>query len=466
MLNYFPKYFSNRAIILYLSALAVVSVVFFSKMLPFIWWLFGLTEVLGFFYFSNLLTQKWGNITPATFTRKIFRTSLIIRISWVIFSYFFYILMTGKPFEFSAADSLLYQRIADNLAETGFGNYENVFFGMDVSDRGYGTYLGTLYMIVGNGVIIPRFIKAILGSLMCILVYKLAKRNFGEEVGRMAAIFCMLMPNMIYYSAIHLKEAEMVFLAIWFVERADHLVRNHKYTFLTIMPTLLIASSLFFFRTILGVTALFALMTTLMFSSSRVMSWGKRVVTTIWVVVTITYFIGGRIAGEIEETWQARKGNQELSMQWRAEREGGNKLAKYASSAVFVPLIFVIPFPTMVNTPNQENQQLLHGGNYIKNILAFFVIFAIYYVLRNKLWKDYLLLGSFTIGYLILIALSAFAQSERFHQPALPFLLILAAFGVSKITNANKKLFQWYMAFIFVAIIAWSWFKLAGRGLA
>ena len=465
MLNYFPKFFSNRAIILYLSALVIVSVVFFAKMLPVIWWAFGLVEVIGFFYFSNKLTRKWGNITPESFTKKILTTSLILRISWVIFSYFFYIFMTGKPFEFSAADSLLYQRIATNLADTGFGNYENVFFGMEVSDRGYGTYLGTLYMIFGNGVIIPRIIKAILGSLMCVLVYKLAKRNFGEEVGRMAAIFCMLMPNMIYYSAIHLKEAEMVFLAVWFVERADNLIRHHRYTLMSIVPTLLIAASLFFFRTILGVTALFALLTTLMFSSTRVMSWGKRVVTTIWVIVAITYFVGGRIAGEIEETWLARKGNQELSMQWRAEREGGNKLAKYASSAIFVPLIFVIPFPTIVNTPGQENQQLLHGGNYVKNILAFFVIFALVYVIRYKLWKDYLMVGSFTVGYLILIALSAFAQSERFHQPALPFLLILAAFGISKITNAEKKLFTWYMVFIFVAIVAWSWFKLAGRGM-
>jgi len=302
--------------------------------------------------------------------------------------------------------------------------------------------------------------------LVCVLIYRLGARNFGEAVGRMASIFCMLMPNLIYYSGLHLKEVEMVFLTVWFVERADFLIRNKKYSFLTILPTLLIASSLFFFRTVLGITALFALFTTLMFSSKRILSWSKRVVMTIWVIVTVVYFIGGRIANEVEGIWQARVSNQASSLEWRAKREGGNTLATKASSAVFAPLILVIPFPTIVNTPGQENQQLLNGGNYVKNIMAFFVMFALFWIIKENKWRDYLLIGSFTLGYLIVIALSAFAQSERFHQPALPFLLLFAAFGISKMSNNEKKYFKWYMAFIFVAIVGWSWFKLAGRGLA
>ena len=77
-----------------------------------------------------------------------------------------------------------------------------------------------------------------------------------------------------------------------------------------------------------------------------------------------------------------------------------------------------------------------------------------------------MLLGSFTIGYLIIIALSAFAQSERFHQPVVPFELLFAAFGISIMTNKDKKYFRWWMIFIFIAIVGWSWVKLAGRDLA
>ena len=60
--------------------------------------------------------------------------------------------------------------------------------------------------------------------------------------------------------------------------------------------------------------------------------------------------------------------SQQQSMEWRAEREGGNQFAKYASKSIFAPMIMVIPFPTMVETPGQENQRMIHGGNYVKNI--------------------------------------------------------------------------------------------------
>jgi 4-amino-4-deoxy-L-arabinose transferase-like glycosyltransferase len=320
-------------------------------------------------------------------------------------------------------------------------------------------------MIFGNGVIIPRLFKAVLGSLLCVLIYRLANRNFGEAVGRMAAIFCMLMPNLILYAGIHMKEAEMVFLTVWFIERADALIRVHKYTFLTVLPTLLIGGSLFFFRTVLGVTAMFALFTALIFSSRRVMSMSNRLVITGWVIVAVAYFVGSSIASEVEEVWQARVANQDVALEYYAEREGGNKLAKYASKSVFAPMIFLIPFPTVVNTPNQQNQQLIHGGNYVKNIMAFFVLFGLLVIVKEKKWRNHILILSFTLGYLMVIALSAFAQSERFHQPALPFIMILAAFGVSNISNVEKKYFKWFMAIMFIIIVAWSWFKLSGRGL-
>jgi len=153
-------------------------------------------------------------------------------------------------------------------------------------------------------------------------------------------------------------------------------------------------------------------------------------------------------------------------MNWRAEREHGNKFSKYISGAVFAPLIVAIPFPTIINTPFQENQQLINGGNYVKNIMAFFTLFALILLVKEKRWRDHLLILVFMGAYLAVIAMSAFAQSERFHQPALPLILLFAAYGVSRTTNKQKKYFTWWLVFIFVVIVGWSWFKLAGRGLA
>lgn len=441
--------------------------------MPLIWWLFGIVAVVGFFNGTRNLIRKWEDIPEKKFVKKLFKTALIIRVVYVIIMYFLYDVLTGKPFEYIASDSMFYHQISQSGAEylwSGKFDLTNYFLTQDstiaFSDMGYPVYLSIIYAITGKSILLARIIKAIWSAWMCVLVYKLATRSFGEQVGRMAGIFVMLMPNFIYYTGVHLKETEMVFLTVLFVERADYLMRGRDFSFKAIFPIMLIAGALFMFRTALAATAVFSLFTAVFLTSKRVLKTGKKIVLGVWVFVTIAYFIGGTVSTEIQELWNSRKGNQETSMEWRSTREGGNQFARYAGATVFAPLIFVIPFPTIVYVQGQDNQQLIHGANFVKNIMSFFVVFVLLWSIKTGKWRDFLLLGSFTLGYLLVIAFSAFAQSERFHLPALPFIMIFAALGVSMADNKIKKYFNWWVMFIFVAIVAWSWFKLAGRGLA
>ena len=468
MPDFLTKQSSNQAITLYIAVLLLCSLVFFAHALPFMWLAFGVVEVFCFFHFSNQLTRKWAKLKEKRFLKKLFVTALLIRLVWVVFSYWFFDTMTGKPFEFGAGDSLGYHDdalwVTDLITKGSIQPYLNYRKG-DYADSGYTIYLGFIYLFINSSIFVARLIKALISAYTCLLVYKLAKRNFGEIVGRMSAIFCMLMPNLIYYTGLHLKETEMVFLTVAFMERADIMFRNKHFNFAEIAPPVLLAVSLFFFRTILGATAMFAMFTTLLFSSSKVISAGKRVVLTVWIIGAMAYFVGGAISNEIEAVWLKKNDNQAQSMQWRTVRKNGNKYAKYATGAIFAPMIFVIPFPTIVNTPEQESMKMINGGNYVKNFMAFFTIFALFWILKNGKWQDYVLVGSFTIGYVVVLAMSAFAQSERFHQPALPFELILAAFGITLITKKEKKYQTFYLIIIFVAIVGWSWFKLAGRDM-
>lgn len=466
---YFPKYFTSRAIYFYLGSLVVVSLFFFNRIIPIHWALMGVVQVVTFFAAGNLLTRKWVDREEKRFVKDLFTYSLLIRLVWVVFSYFLYQSMTGKAFEFSAADSFGYHRNALWLSQGSLATAWNTLVAMSgggVSDAGYSFYLTLLYSVFGSDVLIPRLIKALLSACMVVLVYRLAFRNFGDDAARMAGIFTMLMPNLIYYNGLHLKEIEMVFLTVWFLERADSLMRSNVMNIPKLLLVLVIAAVLFTFRTVLGVTALFSVLTALVLSNKRVSKATNRWFFTLWVVLAIAYFAGGRIASEIEEVWESRKMNQQQSYDWRSTRKDGNALAHYASSAYLAPAIFVIPLPTMVNVETQQNQMLLHGGYFVKNVLAFFVFVALWLFLLNKQLREHLLLLSFTFGYLLVIAFSSFAHSERFHLPVLPLLLILAASGVENITPGLKRLYFPYLVLLAVVIVAWSWFKLAGRGLA
>ena len=152
--------------------------------------------------------------------------------------------MTGAPYEFWAADVYTYERLAGIVVANGWDGIQNLINSVGLSDSGYAAYLGTIYTIFGKGVIIPRLIKALLGAFAAVLIYRVASRNFGEETGRIAGIFYMLMPNLIYYTGSHLKETEMVFLVVAFIERADYVIRSKNYNFINIASPVLLAGLL------------------------------------------------------------------------------------------------------------------------------------------------------------------------------------------------------------------------------
>lgn len=488
-----PLWVSRKAVALYFAALLVVGVLYSKYILDWYWLLAGIISVCAFFFGSEALSRKWSIArirSDRSFSKKLFWTAFSIRLLWVFLIYTINIFVYDDSFGFEAGDALFYDELGgyvSNMLRNGRFNFYselNARCGgrLDISDTGYAVYLGVVYFLTGNSILVARIIKAALSAYTAVLIYRMAGRNFDEQVGRLAGIFCMLMPNFWYYCGCQLKETEMVFLAVLFAEQADQMLRSRQFTMWKLAPLMLIVLALFTIRTPLALVCVLALLFTIVMASGRVMNWGKRILIGLLAVGLIGTMMGDRIEREASALMEkVQSGEQQKNMAWRAERRdmagNQNKFAKYAGASVFTPLIFTIPFPTIVNTPKQEVQKLMHGGNLIKNVLSGFVIFAMFALLFSGEWRRYLLPLSLMLGYLMVLVLSTFAHSERFHQPALPFELMFAAYGISlvirgvplKIGFGSRSIYKrWFMIWIivmFVACVAWSWFKLKGRGL-
>ena len=68
------------------------------------------------------------------------------------------------------------------LAFINNGEYSNFYKPTgDFSDTGYPVYLAILYKIFGVHILLIRVIKSIISTYTCLLIYKLAKRNFGNK---------------------------------------------------------------------------------------------------------------------------------------------------------------------------------------------------------------------------------------------------------------------------------------------
>lgn len=465
MVAYFPKTIANRGLLLYLLSLVLVSVAFMSYAMDVVWFVLGILEVSLFFLVSNNLTKQWKSMPSKWFVRNVFWTAILLRVVWVVFSYFFYSYNTGIPFEYGAADSLGYHGDAEWLASCPWSTAWNYLFASRAgySDSGYCLYLTLIYKIFGPSVFVARIIKCIYGSVLCVLIYKLTSRTTNENVGRMAAVFAMLMPNLIIYCGLHLKETEMLLLVMLFLERADYTIRSSKITLWNVLVPVLIAGVLFLFRTVLGVVTLFSFLTALLFSPNHTIRKGRRVVLTLWVVAGVMVLAGGTIMNEVEELWLNRNSNQDAKRTQQETR--GNQWAKYATGTVMAPMVFVLPFSTMVDT-GQQNQTMLHGGNYVRNFMGIFVLISFFSALfYKKNWRDFALIGSFVIGYLGVISMSGFANAERFLLPGLPCLIVFWAYGISLLNEKNYRFVKVWFFIVPIMEIGWAFFKIGSRGL-
>lgn len=468
MLSYFPRFFANRAITIYLILLLLIPIAFGYPM-HWYWWLFGIVEVCGFFYFSSLLSKAWQPLNGKRLEEKLFKSSFWLRAVYVLISYILYQGLTGAPFEFGVGDASWYDSMGRLGADIIWGKdiiLSAFFDGPDATDLGYPVWLSIVYALTGKSIFLARIVKAVISAYTVVLMYRLARRNFGDDVGRLSAILCMLMPNLIYYCGMHLKETEMLFLAVFFIEKADSVFRSRHANFQDIFLLVLSGAATYFFRGVLCAVLFLSIATTVILGSAKIKKGGK------WAMEGLVMLLLGAVVvwNVTNETLQkgeysSVQEKQDVNMQWRAERVGGNAFAVKASAVVFAPLIFTIPFPTMVNIEYQQNQQMIHGGNYVKNVTSFFTILAMFLLLLSGKWRDNLLPIAFTLGYLVVLVFSNYAQSERFHIPSLPFELMFAAYGISQCTNKHKNWFTVWLGFIFVANIGWAWFKLRGRGM-
>ena len=466
MIPFFPKQIAQRAILVYIVSLILVSVLFVSHVMSFGFIALGCVWVFSFFLLVGQCSKEWRAIPEKRYVENIFLVALSLRSVWVVFSYYYYIETTGVPFEFSAGDSLAYHLDAEWLAGTSWAETWNYLFASfrGYSDGGFPLYLTVLYRIFGSGIILPRLFNAVLSSWACVLVYRMSSRTFGEEVGRMAGIMMVFMPNLIIYCGYHLKETVMLFLEVACLERMDFAVRNHRFSLIDFILPVLLALSLFFFRTVLGAASVFAFASAVLLSSAPSMKKnGKRVALIGWGVLALLVLGGGTIATEIEGYWEARDENVVNKRYQQTVR--GNQWAKYATGAVMAPMITVLPFATMVDVDEQYGQQEKSGGNYVRNFMGFFVFLAIFEAIRRKQWRNYVLIGAFVAAYLGVIATSGYSNSERFLLPGLPGLIMMWAYGVSVLREKTYKYMTPWCLLVVAMEVGWAYFKLGSRGL-
>lgn len=452
----------------YLLSLLIVSVSFRSYALKPLWMAWGIGTVCFFFLTTWFFFRQWRHDETKKFIRKVFWIALGIRAVYVGTIILYYYYQTGLAMEYQAADSMSYHQWAIALAKLAREGEFGIIFRwlnantMGFSDQGYVLYLTTLYTCFDNNILGPRLLKALMSAYMCVAIYKLASRSLGEKTGRLAAVMAVFLPNFIHYTGTYLKETELIFLTTLALERMDYLVRSRRYTFWNIAFPILLTALTFGFRTIVGMILILCFILFILFQERPLMTKKAKIVTIGAVALVSLVFLFTPIGREMLIMFRINFLTGEVPP--IKYEQMGLKYAEYASGKYLAPGFFTLPLTNLVEVAN-ENQKMMNGTFFVKNYLAFFAMWCIVVAFREKKWRDFSLIGSFAIIYALCIAFSFAFNSERYHLPVMPCFLIMAAFAMTHFRKKDFAVFYTYNALLVIAIVAWNYIKLDGRGL-
>ena len=462
------RHISLIGIGVYLSTLLVVSVAFPSHALQLKWMLWGIGEVLFFFVLTAVCYPCWKSNDPKKFKWKIFLIAFVIRAVYAFVMCYYYYWETGIGFEYDAGDSRWYHAMGSYLSQLFRRGYVLEAYAelkectMGFSDQGYPLWLALLYTIFGRSWLVPRLFKALMSAYLCIVVYKLGSRTFGEHTGRLAAVMCVFMPILIQICGLHTKEMELIFLSILTLERMDYLIRSKRYTFWNIFFPILLTALTFGFRTIVGMCLIFAFLAFVLLSPKTLVGKkGKIIISAATVLVFLAFFFT-LVGSEMRIVYRLKF--TDLSYQSEKYESMGMKHGGLAKSYLMAPGAFALPLAPMVEASPDHNK-MIHGSTYVKNFLAFFAMLSIVIAFRQKKWRDFSLIGAYELSYLAIIVFSFAINSERFHQPAIPLLVLMSAYAMTHLRRKGLKLFYVYCGVLFAALVLWNWLKLSARGL-
>ena len=473
--NFVPLWLMTRTMLVYIVVLLIVSMLWPRYMMPAEFIAISISLLMLFCYPAYSLSYSWRNVNDRVFRKKLFSVSIVIRLLFVAYTYIHNISYFGTPIG-DQADTVFFITLGKEI-ENGITHFDfaapRAYLrngSLSFDDLAYPITLGIVYLLTGeiSDVLIPFIYKAFMGAYLVLMIFDIANRHFGTNVARIASVLCMLNPNMIWWGATMMKEADMMFFTVLFVNIMDKtLWGTQKFSVESIIPAALIGMWVFLYRAALGAVCFMALMFTIVLASNRVIPNGKKIIVGVLVALVVGLGMGPRMFSDTHKMVEnVQEGGQQVNMEWRSKRAGGNTFAKYAGATVFAPLIFTIPFPTLTAAnPDQYSQMQMSSGNFIKNVLSFFVIMSMIVLLLTGEWRKHVFPISFTLGYLFVLVMSGYEQSGRFHMPIWPFEMMFAAYGICVLPRQQKRWFNYVLVFEVLICIAWNWFKLKGRGM-
>ncbi|MFS4448976.1 hypothetical protein [Maribacter sp. 2307UL18-2] len=432
--------------------------------------LVGFAIILFFFLGVRGYINAWRNCSD--FKTRLFFHSLLYRLIAVAAMYILTMEYdpNNLPFEIAASDAWNYHYsgviVADALNE-GRNVFQALsYFWKNEADYGFSIYIGFIYTIFGKSVTAVKISNAILASFTVLRVYQITQFAYGEKQARVAGILTMLMPPLLWFTGMLLKETLLIFLIANIAYYTTRIIKTNAFRIPNTITMLLLFGSIFFFRTVLVPLLLGCVLLQIVFYKTKNKNY--RVFAGFITLILIL--------GSLFVTYELSMDKHIESAIESSSEQFGNELDKASkdrgisyTTALIAPLLvsgaIITPFPSLLDFEERQLGIYAHFQNeIIRNIMYFFVFLGLLRFIKLRK-ATAIFPASFAVLYIMILAFSGISFQDRFQILALPFLIVFMSDGITTKYQEKEKHWFVYLSFIFLAILAWNVFKLSNRGL-
>jgi len=460
------KQLSALGVFLFLLFIALFARLQFNMISP-LWVIISLFIVYLFFQGVLKRERTWLALPAHIFEKRLFKNGLLLRVLAVFLIAIAAQLTWGRPIFIGATDGMRYFRVAREVADVfwqeGIGFiYPHLLeeYG-SVDDIGVPLVIGLLFALTTKSVILASLFIAFLGAHSVKFIYRTASLLFDQSTARLAGLMAAFLPLSLVYEAVLLKEAFVVFLSSFVVFLATKLIVRSNVSFRNILFLGLAVFAIFLFRSAAGAVIVASMLLFFLINQVRgnpMVSW----LIGFFVLFIFVYILAS--LGQIDYI-QARleagfdHGEGRISVV-----ESRTTWANLGLGPVFLILSHFAPFPSLINLSRGQHDFTYYWvpGLIVWNILSFYALLGLWYMIKNQPRQKLMVLG-YTIGYTLVLGITAMFTQVRLGWNIMPMMMIPAAVGLKNFRSMN--IFYMAVAIAGLFILAWNIFRGIGRGV-
>ena len=403
--------------------------------------------------------------------RTLFAWGFVLRVGLGIFLYYWLIHTRGEPF-LGGGDDAEYEQMGTELFGLwGQGDYRLPFYMRN--NPGYFVFMAMICQVGewlgGYHTLLPRIVNACVGGLIPAYVFLLVRNLASRPVAVGAGLLAMGYPELVFYSAVQLRDILIVFL---FVFAAHQLVRFTARGRASGLAWALAATLLtFYFRAAYGYLLLGGLAACLMASllfqggGDRWRRWGKAAILGVAALALYGLLKGSESRGHlvVDEAGTLTRPleseyvdgqiaqHREIKLAVAGEESLGarflTRIPFGIGFAVMPVVAFFMPYPPWYALTVPDPLMFLH----FVNALAWTLLMPLALLGLREGWRARAVLWPVLVPFaLVMIASCSGGFQQRYKLPAMPFALVFAAIGWRMLFREPEKgggrLYVWVQA--------------------